>query len=292
MQDSSDIGEDKGSSGDDRAGSSGNNDDFSTSTILTARFGHESVKLIHLVEKNLYIVIGLIAAIAILSITNILGVLDYFSYGNVDRIVDVVLLVILIVVLLPLVVLLLRSRKVLDRWTDMFEKNTMATAMSIAMISRSKEEAVRALPQAVEQIGEPLQEYIISKKSDLKEFLNVSLDKNVVFDVLMDTNRVSSNGGNNFREILEDYGAVIINIIDSTVDSKSVESFITSLEKYISLTKNQVGLALIIGEVISREAKEYASKFSRRKGTRVNHLLLIEKPSLPLSSSTPPSQPQ
>lgn len=74
MQDSSDIGEDKGSSGDDRAGSSGNNDDFSTSTILTARFGHESVKLIHLVEKNLYIVIGLIAAIAILSITNILGV--------------------------------------------------------------------------------------------------------------------------------------------------------------------------------------------------------------------------
>ena len=113
----------------------------------------------------------------------------------------------------------------------------MATAMSIAMISRSKEEAVRALPQAVEQIGEPLQEYIISKKSDLKEFLNVWLDKNVVFDVFMDTNRVSSNGGNNFREILEDYGAVIINIIDSTVDSKSLDILYYFIQKYISLPK-------------------------------------------------------
>jgi hypothetical protein len=48
----------KGSSSDDRDSSSENNDDLSTSTILTARFGHESVKVIHLVEKNLYIVIG------------------------------------------------------------------------------------------------------------------------------------------------------------------------------------------------------------------------------------------
>jgi hypothetical protein len=261
--------------------------DVSSSTILTARFGHESVKLIHLVERNLYIVIVLIAAIVILSITNILGVLDYFSYGNVDRLVDVILLVILIVVLVPLAVLLLRSRKVLDRWTDMFERNTIATAMRIAMTGRGNEEAVRALPQAVEQIGTPLQDYIKSKKSDLKEFLNISIDKNLVFDVLIDTNHVSSqNGGNSLREILEDYGAVIIKVVDSTVDSKSVESFINSLEKYISLTKNQVGLGLIIGEGISRQAKEHASKFSTHKGTRINHLLLVEKPSLPLSSSS------
>lgn len=262
-----------------------NDYNLSSSTILTARFGHESVKLVHLVERNLYIVIGLIAAIAILSLMNILGVLEYFSAGNADRTVDILLLVILIAVLVPLIALLLRSRKVLDRWADMFERNTIATAMSIAMTNRGKEEAVRALTQAVEQVGEPLEEYIISKKSDLKEFLNVPIDKSLMFDVLMDPNHLSSNGGNNFREILEDYGAIIIKVIDSTVDSKSVESFIYSLEKYISITKNQIGLALIIGEGISRDAKEYAGRFSRLKGTRIKHLLLIEKPLLPLSPS-------
>lgn len=64
--------------------------DLSSSTILTARFGNESARLIHSIGKNLYIVIGLIASIAVLSIMNILRVLDYFSSSGVDRVVDVI----------------------------------------------------------------------------------------------------------------------------------------------------------------------------------------------------------
>ena len=106
---------------------------------------------------------------------NILGVLDYFSSSGIDRVVDTILLIALIVVLIPLVLLLLRSRKVLDRWTDMFERNTIATAMRISMTSRGKEEAILALVQSVDEISEPLEEYIMSKKSDLTEFLDVSV---------------------------------------------------------------------------------------------------------------------
>jgi amino acid transporter len=138
--------------------------DISSSTILTARFGHESVKVIHLVKKNLYIVIGLIVSIALLSVMNIFGVFEYFSTGNVDRAVNAILLVILIVVLVPLVLLLLKSMNVLDRWADMFERNTIATSMKIAMNKRSREEAIFAVAQSVKQIGEPLQDYIKSKK--------------------------------------------------------------------------------------------------------------------------------
>jgi hypothetical protein len=50
--------------------------DLSSSTVLTARFGNESARLIHSVVRNLYVVIGLIASIAVLSIMNILGVLE------------------------------------------------------------------------------------------------------------------------------------------------------------------------------------------------------------------------
>ncbi len=264
--------------------------DLSSSTILTTKFGNESARLIHSIGKNLYVVIGLIASIAVLSIMNILGVLDYFSPNRVDWVVDVTLLLVLIGVLVPLVLLLLRSRKVLDRWNDMFERNTIATAMRISMARRGKEEAILALAQSVDEIYEPLEEYILSKKSDLTEFLDVSIGDGKTsspYDVLIDSSHVlngdDKNKDNSLRKVLEDYGAVIIKIVDGYVDRSQVESFVNSLAKYASVSKNQVGLGIIIGEDISPEAKESVSKFISEKRRRlpINHLLLIDKPSSP-----------
>lgn len=265
---------------------------LSSSTILTTRFGQESARLIHSVTKYLYIVVGLIISIAALSLLNILGLLDYFSSSGLDRVVDTILLITLIVVLVPLVLLLLRSRKVLDRWTDMFERNTIATAMKIAMTRRGKEEAILALAQSVDEISEPLEEYIVSKKSDLREFLDVSIGDgktSTTYDILIDSGHVLNgddrNKGNSLRKVLEDYGAVIIKIVDGYVDRSHVESFVDSLAKYASVSKNPIGLGTIIGEEISVEAKESVGKFiSERRRLPINHLLLIDKP----SSSPPP----
>ncbi len=267
--------------------------DLSSSTILTTRFGQESARLIHSVGKNLYVVIGLIASIAVLSIMNIFGVLDYFSSNRLDRVVDVTLLLVLIGVLVPLVLLLLRSRKVLDRWTEMFERNTIATAMRISMTSRGKKEAILALAQSVDEISEPLEEYIMSKKSNLTEFLDVSIGigkTSTTYDILIDSSHVlngdDKNKGNSLKILLEDYGAVIIKIVDGYVDRRHVELFVDSLAKYASVSKNQVGLGIIVGEDISPEAKESVSKFiSERRRLPINHLLLIDKPS---SSSARP----
>ena len=264
--------------------------DLSSSTILTTRFGNESARLIGSVGKNLYVVIGLIASIAVLSIMNILGVLDYFSSNRLDRVVDVTLLLVLIGVLVPLVLLLLRSRKVLDRWTDMFERNTITTAMKIAMTRRGKEEAILALAKSVDEISEPLEEYIMSKKCDLTEFLDVSIGDgktSTTYDILIDSRHVLNgddrNKGNSLRKVLEDYGAVIIKIVDGYVNRSHVESFVDSLAKYASVSKNRIGLGTIIGEDISEEAKESVSKFisERRRRLPINHLLLIDKPSSP-----------
>jgi hypothetical protein len=263
--------------------------DLSSSTILTTRFGNESARLIHSTGRNLYIVIGLIASIAVLSIMNILGVLDYFSSSGVDRVVDVILLLVLIAVLVPLVLLLLRSRKVLDRWTDMFERNTIVTGMKIAMTRRGKEEAILALAQSVDEISEPLEGYIMSKKSDLTEFFDVSIGDgktSTTYDILIDSSHVlngdDKNKGNSLRKVLEDYGAVIIKIVDGYVDRSHVESFVDSLAKYASVSKNQIGLGILISEDFSAEAKESASKFvSERRRLSINHLLLIDKPSAP-----------
>jgi hypothetical protein len=281
--------------------STNDNYDFSSSTILTSKYGHESTRLIHVIEKNLLLIMGIIVAMAVLSILNTIGVLEYLYSHDVDYVVDVVLSVILVVVLVPLIILLLKSRRTLDKWTDMFERNTIVTTMNIAMTNRSKEEAILALPNSIQQISEPLQEYIYSKRNDMSEFLNVSVNK-LVFDVLIDADHVlsgSSGGGssnssdtsNYLKRVLKEYGAIIIKIIDRTVDSHSVEVFTDSLLQYSAMTDNQIGLGLMIGEDVVEDAKQYAinvSSHHRRKKRGVNFLVVMAKP----SSSTLPSPSQ
>jgi hypothetical protein len=272
---------------------------LSSSTILTSRFGYESARLIHLAQKNLYIIIGLIGAIVVLSILNIFGALDYFpiSGEKVDKIVDIILLLVLIVVLAPLTLLLLRSRNVLDRWTEMFERNSIATGMTIAMNKRSKEDAIHALVQSVDEIGEALEEYITSTKSDLKEFYDVLIDNGNTrtrYDILIDSSHVingsdvdanrsnsSKNKSIQLKKVLEDYGAVIMKIVDGHVDKNIVESFVDSLTRYASVSKKWVGLGIIIGEESSPEAKETANNFISKRGYGLSNklLLLIDKPS-------------
>jgi hypothetical protein len=282
-----------------------NNDnyDFSSSTILTSKYGHESTRLIHAIEKNLLLIMAIIVAMAVVSILNTLGVLEYLYSHDVDYVVDVILSVILVAVLVPLIILLLKSRRTLDRWTDMFERNTIVTTMNIAMTNRSKEEAILALPNSIQQISEPLQEYIHSKRNDMSEFLNVSVNE-LIFDVLIDADHVlsdgsgsrnSSNISNYLKRVLKEYGAIIIKIIDGTVDRHSVEVFTYSLSQYNSMTNNQIGLGLMIGEDVAEDAKQYAINVSshhrRKKRGGIKFLVVMAKPSSSAFQSSPQEQP-
>ena len=123
-------------------------------------------RLIHLAQKNLYIVIGLIAALVVLSILNILGALDYFSTSSeqVDKIVDLTIIG--------------RFNSCIDTIGFTFTKNQemflidgliclkeilLIATMGIAMTARTKEEAIFGLSQSIQEISKLLQEYIDSK---------------------------------------------------------------------------------------------------------------------------------
>jgi hypothetical protein len=154
--------------------------------------------------------------------------------------------------------MLFRSRKTLDRWDDMFETNTLSISIGIAMANRTKEAAFRAIMQSVEQINQPLNDYVTASKSNFKEFTDVSIDKNITFDILIDSDHVlngnnNKDNSNNLRNVLKVYGALIVKIFNGKTDKVSVESYVNSLLQYASRTKNQVGLAIIIGEEISSD---------------------------------------
>ena len=262
-----------------------NYDKSAPSTLLTARFGYTSARLIHSVEKNLYIVMIVILAIAAISILNILGILDYLYSEDVDYFVDLILSIVLIVVVAPLVFLIVKSRRVLDNWNSMFETNTLSTSLNIVMANRSKAEVLKGLTYSVAQIAEPLQTYIESKKSDLSEFLDVNVNgNNLKFDILLDANGVvddNSTISNNLKDILRNYGSVVVKIIDGVIDKNTVESFVNSLLMYVSSTKNDIGLGLIIGEEIATDAQPYANQALHVNRKKINNLLLLVKPSTP-----------
>ena len=269
-----------------RHNSDDNNYDKSVpSTLLTARFGYTAARLIHSVEKNLYIVMIVILAIAAISILNILGILDYLYSEDVDYFVDLILSIVLIVVVAPLVFLIVKSRRVLDNWNSMFETNTLSTSLNIVMANRSKAEVLKGLTYSVAQIAEPLQTYIESKKSDLSEFLDVNVDSNnLKFDILLDANQVvddNSTISNNLKDILRNYGSVVVKIIDGAIDKNTVESFVNSLLAYVFLTKNDIGLGLIIGEEIAIDVQPFANKILHTNRKKINNLLLLVKPSTP-----------
>ena len=103
------------------------------------------------------------------------------------------------------------------------------------------------------------------------------------------------NNNNTLKDLLEEYGAIVIRIVDDSIKQNIVKTFVDSLTRYISLTKNQVGLGIIIGEDVTSEAEKYVNEFSRRREAGINHLLIV-KPIFPPppppthSSASPPGQ--
>jgi hypothetical protein len=204
--------------------------------------------------------------------------LDYLYAEEVDYHVDVLLSIILVLVLAPLISLVIKSRKVLDKWNDMFEKNTITTSMKIIMANRSKEEALKAVVLSIGQITESFKEYKESTKSDLIEFVNVSVDKNTIFDVAIIADNLPST--TRLKKILDEFGMILIKVIDTTVDKKTVENLIKSLDSYVSNTRHNIRLVILIGEEISEEAQLFVNQINNNKRIKIDQIILMSKPSL------------
>lgn len=256
------------------------------SPVLATKYAHTASNLVLTLTKNFVLIIGIISALVFLAMMDVLHVVGYMKVIP-DLVYDSVIVifsVFLLIVILYLLDTLLKSKKMLNSWADTFERNSIKTGMNISMTSKSKEEAISAVAETVAQIGEPLRKYI-SSKENLKNFLDVNAKINnleIFFDVVIDQdhvrNDVSYSGTDNgvsLKKSLIEYGAVVIKVIEGIIDTDSVQSFYNSLSTYISLTKNKVGLALIIGDDVTEDAENIARQ---HESDKINYIVLIEKP--------------
>jgi hypothetical protein len=262
-----------------------------SSPILATRYAHRSSELIYSIERNFYWIIALICILFTLSLLDILEIKIHHIFPFSLDTPIIIFLGILMAALGYTFRSIQKSRRMLESWADLFERNSIRAGMDISMAKKTKEEALLAIAETVEEIGEPLRDYISSKKDNFNEFLNISIDnsKSIIFDVLIDSKhvrRIDNNQkiSNDLIGALEEFGAIIIKIIDGAVTNDTIESFSKQVKYYSTSTKNKVHLAIIIGDDASEEAYKLAIK-SERKGT-LDYIVVVEKPFSSSSSSS------
>lgn len=253
-----------------------NDDDInSDSPRLLSQYSFKASQLIKSFTKNILFVILILIVITTMTIFDLskdLGFINVLSDQTVDSMIIVVSLFLIIFTILILKPIS-RSQNILEKWSNLFDKNAIRTGIILSIKNKNKEEILSALSETIEQIAIPLQNYLL--KSDKKEFFDISFN-GTKFDILIDNSTIKSLDANSLKNTIQDYGSIIVKVTHGIIDKDLTYSFIHSLQKYRKQEGNKIGLAIIIGESITQESYDLISK---TKDKIINeNLILIEKP--------------
>jgi hypothetical protein len=255
-------------------------DDINTdSPILLTQYSSEASQLIKSFTKNIpfvIIILILVAAMTIFDLAMDLGFKNILSDETIDTMI-IVVSVFLIIFIIYTVRPVLRSQKILDKWSNLFENNAIRTGILLTINNNSKEEVLNALSETIEEIGIPLQHYL--SKSNHNEFYDVSIDDTTTAtcDILIDSSTIKpiDSDSDSLRNTIQDYGSILVKIVNGIVDKDITQSFIELLRKY-KKRGNKIGLAMIIGESIDPESYNIMKKIKDKIISE--KLIFIEKP--------------
>ena len=244
------------------------------SVLLLTQYSTKASQLIKSFTKNilfLILILFVITGITILDLSMDLGFISVLSDETIDAFIigtSLFLIVFTIIIVRPV----FRSQKILDKWSNLFDKNAIRTCIILSINNKNKEEILSALSETIEQIAIPLQNYL--SKSDNKEFFDISID-DTTYDILIDKSTIKSIDSDSLKNTIQDYGSILVKIAENTIDKNITQSFLESLHKY-KKHGNKIGLAMIIGESITQESSNLVNNIKDK--TISENLILIEKP--------------
>jgi len=245
------------------------------SALILTQYSSKASQLIKSFTKNirfLILILIVITGMTILDLSMDLGFITFLSDETIDSMIigtSLFLIVFTILIVRPV----FKSQNILEKWSNLFDKNAIRTGIILSINNKNKDEILFALSETIEQIAIPLQNYL--SKSDKKEFFDINFN-GTTFDILIDKSTIKSVDANSLKNTIQDYGSIIVKITDGIIDKGVTHSFIQSLQNYRKQVGNKIGLAMILGESITQESHELISK-SKDKIINEN-LILIEKP--------------
>ena len=258
-----------------------NNEIGYDSPILLTQYSSEASQLIKSFTKKIpfvVVILTLIAAMTTFDLVKEAGFARLLPDETIDAII-IVISILLILFLIFAVRPVIISQKILDNWSKLFENNAIRTGILLSINNKNKEEILNALSETIEEIDIPLHQYLLKSKQH-SEFYNINIDEtsNTTFDILLDKATISpALDSSSLKNTIQNYGSILVKIVDKTIDKNTTQIFIESLQKYrMKRDNNKIGLALLIGENIEQESYKLINKI-KDKNIREN-IILIEKP--------------
>ncbi|MDR4489988.1 MAG: hypothetical protein R2685_03680 [Candidatus Nitrosocosmicus sp.] len=257
----------------------------SFSPTLITTYSQKAVSTIRSIERILYLLLSVLVAFALLVLIDTAAIKGYIQFLSDDE-YDVVLSLIALIaigIMIFLLRIILRTRRKLDNWAYVFEKNSIGSLISIGLSNLDKRALLFSIVENIGTISEPIKEYIFANNDNIFSFLDQKISDKTYFDILIDSEKIRSSG--NDREIemiiskLNEYGSIIGKIIShpSTIQINEIKSFIQTVLEYSKSKNRFVGLALLVGNEVSNEAMEYAKNYSNKS---IGYLIIIEKPGI------------
>ncbi len=257
----------------------------SFSPTLITTYSQKAVSTIRSIEHILYLLLSVLVVFAILVFIDTAAVKGYIKFLPEDE-YDFVLSLIAfaaIGIIIFLLRIILKTRKKLDNWAYTFEKNSIGSLISMGLSNLDKKTFFFSIIENIEEIGEPIKNYISKNKNNIEIFLDQRFSDATKFDILIDGDKIKlKDGGSESTTIvdkLNEFGVVVGKIItdSSAVDTNEIKLFIKSVLEYSKSTNRYIGLALLAGNEITTEAMEYARNYSNKS---IGYLILIEKPGI------------
>jgi hypothetical protein len=255
------------------------------SPLLLTQYSSEASQLIKSFTKYIPFVVITLIVIALMTTFDLVREVKLITLLS-DKTMDALIISVSLFLVLFLILTIrpvLKSEKILNKWSNLFENNSIRTSIMLTIHNKSKEEILNALAETIEQISIPLQKYL-SKTTNHTEFYNVNIDdtnNNTIFDILIDKSTIKTtiidSDSDSLRKTIQDYGSILIKIVDNAIiDKNTTQTFIESLQKYRRKKKdNKIGLAMLVGESIDQESYNLVHKIKDKNISE--NLILIEK---------------
>lgn len=253
-------------------------------TLITA-YSQKAVSTIRSIEHILYLLLSVLIGFALLVLIDTAAIKGYIQFLSDDE-YDVVLSLIALIaigIMIFLLRIILRTRRKLDNWAYVFEKNSIGSLISIGLSNLNKTSLLFSIVENIGTISEPLKKYIFANNDNIYAFFDQKISDKIHFDILIDSEKISSGGSDNEEELviskLNEYGSIIGKIIPhpSIIHINEIKSFIQAVLEYSKSKNRFVGLALLAGNEVSNEAMEYAKNYSNKS---IGYLIIIEKPGI------------
>ena len=241
------------------------------SPTMPTMYASDASKLINKASRNFTITSILLVSIFAFGILDILNEIHLIPMS--DTAVDLIIVsacAILIAVTFYFHYQNVKSKKIFDKWSDIFRRNSISTAMRLTLTRRTKEDALRAIGETLEEVGEGLTREAMR---DPTRFIDVKMPNGIQFDVLVDKERTLDPL---LSKAIHEYGAIIIKITDDEINLDEIMNFSKMISQYVSQTGNKVGLSLFISPEVDNNILDLVSKSSSKF---IRNMILIEKAS-------------